>query len=313
MKYLGKRLLISLLTLVLVSLFTFIAFSIIPGDPARVLLGQDANAAQVEAMRETLGLNKSLPERYLSWLVGFLSGDAGDSIKYHLPINQMVGAYMPVTFSLAGLALIIMIVIAVPLALLAGRKENSVLDRIVSLFSTLCMSAPGFVVGILFIWVFGLTMHLFVAGRYVSYAVDFWGFIQYLIFPALAIALPGAGMLIKYLRDSLMQQQSLDYVRTAYSRGNLRGRVLFVHVFKNALVPALTMLGMIIGDLFAGSIIMEQVYSIPGMGRLLISSIMSRDFPMVQTIVLYIAIIVVLANMIADILIQIIDPRIQSE
>jgi ABC-type dipeptide/oligopeptide/nickel transport system permease component len=277
------------------------------------LLGQDATPAQVEAVREAMGLNKSLPERYLLWAVGFLTGDAGESIKYHLPITQMVADYVPVTFWLAAIALVFMVVIAVPLALLAGRRENSPLDRGVSVFSTMCMSAPGFFVGILFIWVFGLTMHLFVAGRYVSYTVDFWQFIHYLIFPALAIALPGAGMLIKYLRDSLMQQQGLDYVRTAYSRGNLRGRVLFVHVLKNALVPALTMLGMIIGDIFAGSIIMEQVYSIPGMGRLLISSIMSRDFPMVQTIVMYIAIIVVLANMLVDILIQVIDPRIQSE
>jgi len=310
-RFIVKRLLVSLITLFLVSAFTFAAFAILPGDPARVMLGQDASNTQVEALREELGLNRSLVAQYGSWFVGFVTGDAGDSIKFKVPINEMVANYIPVTFSLALLATLFTLVIAIPAALLAARKPNALADKVIGSLAAIGMSIPGFFLGVIFIWVFGLVLHLFVAGQYIPYNTSVPGFLHYLIFPALAIAVPCAGMVVKYLRDSIVQQLGSDYVRTAYSKGTMPGRALNHHALKNAVIPAVTMLGMIIADIFAGSIIMEQVFSIPGMGQLLISSISARDFPLVQTLVLYIAVVVVLANTLVDVAIKLIDPRVR--
>jgi ABC-type dipeptide/oligopeptide/nickel transport system permease component len=306
-----KRLLVSLLTLALVSLLTFGAFAILPGDPARVMLGQEASAAQVTALRTQLGLDRPLPLQYLSWLTGFLSGDAGTSIKYDLPINTMLVSYIPVTLTLAGIAIVMTVLIALPVALLAARFSGSWIDRLVSALATVGISIPGFFLGVLFVWLFGLTLHFFIAGRYVPYASDPLGFLAYLSWPALAIAVPCAGMAAKYLRDSIVQQLEGDYIRTAYSKGNTRGRALRIHALKNALIPALTMMGMIVADIFAGSIIIESVFSVPGIGRLLVSSITSRDFPMVQTLVMYIAVVVVVANTLVDVAIRAIDTRVR--
>jgi ABC-type dipeptide/oligopeptide/nickel transport system permease component len=307
--FVAKRLLVSLLTLVLVSLLTFAAFAILPGDPARVMLGYEASEAQVAALRSSLGLDQPLPAQYVLWLTGFLGGDAGTSLKYDLPINEMLVSYIPVTLALAGIAIILTVAIALPVALLAARFAGTWVDRLVSALAAVGISVPGFFLGVLFIWVFGLTLHFFIAGRYVPYADDPGGFFAYLFWPALAIAVPCAGMAAKYLRDSIVQQLEGDYIRTAYSKGNTRGRALRVHALKNALIPALTMLGMIVADIFAGSIIIESVFSVPGVGRLLLSSITSRDFPMIQTLVMYIAVVVVLANTLVDVAIKTIDTR----
>jgi ABC-type dipeptide/oligopeptide/nickel transport system permease component len=307
--FIVKRLLISLLTLTLLSLLTFAAFAILPGDPARVMLGYEASEAQVSALRSHLGLDQPLFVQYLSWLTGFLGGDAGTSLKYGLPINGMLTSYLPVTLALAGIAIALTVAIAFPVALLAARCAGTWVDRLVSALATASISVPGFFLGVLLIWVFGLTLHFFIAGRYVSYTDDLSGFFAYLFWPALAIAVPCAGMAAKYLRDSIVQQLESDYVRTAYSKGNTRGRALRVHALKNALIPALTMLGMIVADIFAGSIIIESVFSVPGIGRLLLSSITSRDFPMIQTLVMYIAVVVVFANTLVDVAIRAIDTR----
>jgi ABC-type dipeptide/oligopeptide/nickel transport system permease component len=297
--------------LVLVSILTFIAFNLIPGNPARVILGVDASEAQVEALSEELGLNKNMGERYVSWLGGVVSGDVGDSIKYKEPILGMISQRLPITFSLAILALIFTIIIAVPLALLAAWKEKSFLGRFITSAMSVCISIPEFFLGVIFIWIFGLILRLFTAGAYVAYQEDFGGFISYLILPSLAIAIPSAAMLVRYLYNSISQQMKLLYVRTAQSVGNRSWRVLSKHVLKNASIPAITMLGMIVSDIFSGSIIIEQVFSIPGIGRLLISAIESRDFPLLQTIVIYIAIVVIVANTLVDIAIQAVDPRIR--
>jgi ABC-type dipeptide/oligopeptide/nickel transport system permease component len=165
---------------------------------------------------------------------------------------------------------------------------------------------------VLFIWIFGLLLRLFTPGAYVPYREDAGAFWAYLIFPALAIATPNAAVVIKFLRGSVFQQLRSDYVRTAYSKGASVHWVLYRHVLKNAVIPALTLLGMIIGDIFSGSIVIEQVFTIPGIGRLIIASVASRDFPMVQTLVVYIACTVVLANTLVDIAVRMIDPRIRA-
>ncbi|MDR1930439.1 MAG: ABC transporter permease [Treponema sp.] len=312
MKFVIKRLLITLVTLFLVSVITFGAFHIIPGDPAAVMLGIEATDGQLAALRAEMNLDKSLPVQYGLWLKGFFTGNLGNSVRFRgEPIADMVLERLPVTFSLAVLSMIFTLLAAVPVALLASDKEGSPLDLAINSATTIMISFPGFFLGILLIWIFGVILRFFVPGAYVPYREDFGGFLAYLVFPALAIALPNAAVVVKFLRGSIFRQLRSDYVRTAYSKGNSRGRVLYRHALKNAVIPAVTLIGMITADVFSGSIVIEQVFTIPGIGRLLIASITSRDFSMAQVLVVYIAFVVVLANTLADIAIQIIDPRIR--
>ncbi|MDR2797436.1 MAG: ABC transporter permease [Treponema sp.] len=314
MYFLGTRLIITVLTLFLVSVLTFAAFTLIPGDPVSLMLGIEATDEQITAVRKELGLDRSLVVQYGRWLGRFLSGNLGNSVRFRgASIAGMIRERVPVTLTLASLSLLLICLMAIPIALLSAYKEGSFLDRMVNTLSTVTIALPGFFLGVLFIWVFGLLLKCFIPGAYVSYQEDFIGFLRYLLFPALAIAIPNAAVVIKFLRGSLLQQLRSDYVRTAYSKGASRTWVLYRHVLKNAFIPALTVLGMIIGEIFSGSIVIEQVFTIPGIGRLLIASIMSRDYPMIQTLVVYIACMVILANTLVDIGIQMLDPRIRMK
>ncbi|MDR3146672.1 MAG: ABC transporter permease [Treponema sp.] len=312
MRFIGRRLLITILTLFLVSLLTFAAFRFIPGDPAVLALGVEATAEQLAALRAEMGLDRSLPEQYFFWLGNFFTGNLGNSARFRgIPIAELIAERLPVTFTLAFMAVVFILLISLTVTLLTVRRENSILDKLVNTITTINISIPGFFLGVLFIWIFGLLLRLFTPGAYVSYRENAGAFLGYLVFPALAIAIPNAAVVIKFLRGSVFQQLRGDYVRTAYSKGGSRRWVLYRHVLRNAVIPALTLLGMIIGDIFSGSIVIEQVFTIPGIGRLIIASITSRDFPMVQTLVVYIACVVVLANTLVDIAIRMIDPRIR--
>jgi ABC-type dipeptide/oligopeptide/nickel transport system permease component len=312
MKFVIKRLLVTLLTLFLVSVITFAAFHIIPGDPAAVMLGIEATDEQLALLRAEMNLDRSLPVQYGLWLGRFFTGNLGNSVRFRgEPIAALVLERLPVTFALAVLSMVFILLIAIPTALISQGRENSFLDRAVNTLTTVMLSFPGFFLGVLLIWVFAVLLRLFAPGAYVPYDEDFGGFLAYLVFPALAIALPSAAVVVKFLRGAILQQFRCDYVRTAYGKGKSRRQVLYGHVLKNAAVPAVTLMGMITADVFSGSIVIEQVFTIPGIGRLLLAAITSRDFSMAQVLVLYIAFIVVLANTLADIAIQIIDPRIR--
>ena len=202
--------------------------------------------------------------------------------------------------------------VTIPLGIYTAKHEGGVVDRIIYIINQIIMAIPPFFSGILITLIFGRIFKLFTPGGYVSYEKDFAGFIGYLFFPAAAIALPKAAMAVKLLRSSVIKEAKLDYVRTAYSRGNRTNDVLYKHVLKNALIPVVTFLGMALADMIAGSIIIEQVFSIPGMGRLMITSISTRDYPVVQAAVLYITSIVVIINFLVDVLYQLADPRVRT-
>ena len=312
MAYIGRRLAITILTLFLVSILCFASFRLIPGDAALLSLGTEATDEQVEALRAEMGLDKSFAEQYFSWLKNFIRGNLGNSARFRgASISAMILERLPVTFALALLSFLFIILIAVPVSLLSVRKKNSLSDRLVTSLTAMSISIPGFFLGILFIWIFGLLFRFFVPGAFVSYEENpaaFWG---YLIFPALAIALPNAALVIKFLRSSIFKEFQSDYVRTARSKGASHAHLLRAHVLKNASLPVITILGMIAGEILSGSIVIEQVFGIPGIGRLLIASISARDYPMIQTLIIYIAFAVILANTLSDIVLQIIDPRIR--
>ena len=311
MHYVLKKIALLLATLLVISLVVFLAFQIIPGDPVTQMLGTEYTETRAEALRHELGLDQPVIVRYFKWLAGFVTGDLGISYSYSMPVSDLLSGKIAVTAWLSVLAFLLVIVISIPLGLALARFEGGVLDRIMTVVNQITMSIPPFFIGILFTLLFGFLLRLFTPGNFVSYHDNVGGFFGFIFFPALAIALPKSAMTVKLLRRSIVGELDEDYVRTAYSRGNSRAMVLQYHVLRNAIIPVVTFLAMTLADIVAGSIIIEQVFTIPGIGRLLLLSISTRDYPVVQSIVVMIAFVVVFMNFLADIAYQYIDPRIR--
>ena len=313
MKYVVRKILTTILTLFAVTFFVFLSFHVISGDPASSMLGTEATPQKVAALREELGLNDPVLVQYGRWAAGLLHGDMGTSYSYRMPVTGMVANKIPVTITLTLMAFVLMVVISIPLGIYTAKHEGGVVDRVIYIINQIIMAIPPFFSGILITLIFGRIFKLFTPGGYVSYEKDFAGFVGYLFFPAVAIALPKAAMAVKLLRSSVIKEAKLDYVRTAYSRGNRTNDVLYKHVLKNALIPVVTFLGMALADMIAGSIIIEQVFSIPGLGRILLTSISNRDYPVVMAVIVCIAVLVLVVNMAVDLIYGLIDPRITVE
>ncbi len=313
MKYLLKKLVSTALTILVVSVLVFVAFSVIPSDAAISKLGTAATLEKVEALREEMGLNAPLPERYVNWLADFFTGDMGMSYSYEMPVSELILDKLPITVWLTVLSFLMVVVISIPVGIYAAKHEGSIVDRVIYIWNQTMMAIPPFFAGILITVLFGMILRFFTPGGYVSYTKDFGAFLGYLFFPAFAIALPKAAMTAKLLRNSVLREKKADYVRTAYSRGNSTGQVLYKHIMKNAMIPVVTFLGMTLADIFTGSIIMEQVFNIPGLGRILLTSIGNRDYPVVMAIIVWMAIGVIVINFIVDCIYHLIDPRIRVE
>ena len=313
MKQIVKKIITTLLTLVIVSFLLFLAFDLIPGDPARAKLGTDATPEQLAALRAQMGLDRPLMERYVTWLFAFFTGDFGTSYSYSMPVREMILDKLPITVTLTVMAFFLMIVISVPLAVFMAKHEGGIADSVFSGLNQVIMAVPSFFSGILLTLVFGVVLKLFVPGDFVSYDVNAGKFFAYLLFPAVAIALPKTAMAVKMLRSSLLAEMKHDYVRTAYSRGNDISGVLYGHVLKNAFLPVLTFFGMALADIFTGSIVVEKVFNIPGLGRILMTSISNRDYPVVEAIIMMMALVVIVTNLCVDLIYRKIDPRITVE
>lgn len=311
MKYILKKTGTLIITLLIVSFLTFLAFDVIPGDAARSKMGTEATAEQVKALQEEMGLNDPVPVQYARWLGGLVTGDLGESYSYSMPVWELLRDKLPITAALTVMSFLLILVLSVPLGIYTAQREGTWADRILMVLDQVAMSVPGFFWGILITLLFGLILKWFTPGAYVPVSENFGGFLGYLIAPSVAIALPRCAMGVKMLRSSVLAQLEKDYVRTAYARGNGRRRVMYCHVLKNALLPVLTFWGMTIADIVANSIIIEQVFTIPGMGSLLITSISNRDYPVALGIIVLIAFFVIVVNFIVDILYGRIDPRIR--
>ena len=311
MKYAAKRIAMLLLTMVIVSLLAFVAFDLISGDPATAMLGTEATPEKVAALREQLGLNRPFPVRYGEWLLGFFTGDLGTSYNYKQPVWDLIAPKVLVTLCLSGLTFLLIVAVSIPLGLRSARQSGGVLDGARTMVNQLCMAVPPFFTGILLSWLFSTLLKWFVHGRFPSLTEDFGGAVKYLLFAALALAIPRIAMTVRMLRSTVQGEMQKDYVRTAISRGNDRSGVLYRHVLKNALVPVVTFLAQTMAEIVASSIVVEQVFAIPGLGRMLVTSISNRDYPTVQAIVVILAFWVVLAGTVADLINQRIDPRLR--
>ena len=313
MKYIGKKLGAMLVTLLLISFLVFLAFDMIPGDPAQARLGTEVTPERLEALREEMGLNKPLIKRYLRWLVSFVQGDFGDSYKYNMPVADMISSKLPITIIMALISFVIMVVVSLPLGIYTAKHNGKRIDRVITVINQVMMAVPHFFLGIIITYVLGLVLKLFTPGNYVSYEKDFGAFLSYIIYPCIAIAIPKIAISVKMLKSSCVEEAKKDYVRTAYSKGNNTSKVLYRHVLRNAMISVVTLWGMTLADMLVGSIVIEQVFNVPGIGRILLTSISYRDYPVVQAIIVLIATVVIVTNFCVDIIYQMIDPRISVQ
>ncbi len=314
MQYIIKKVIALIATVLAISILTFVCFSVIPGDAALSKLGVNATEDEIKNAREKLGLDDPLPVRYLSWLKGAVQGDFGESLSYDgIAVKDLIASRMPTTLLLALISFLMIMVVSIPLGLITQMRPDGIFDRVITVLNQIMMAVPSFFLGILITYFFGLVLRLFQPGSFVKPGENFWRSAAYLVFPALCVAIPKIAMTVKFLKGSIEDERKKDYVRTARSKGLSERSVLEKHVLKNAFIPVITFLGLIVVEILAGSIVAEQVFSVPGLGRLLVSSISGRDYPVVQSIVLYITTTVVLMNTIVDILYQLVDPRIEMK
>lgn len=311
MNYFSKRIVQLILTLFVVSLITFAAFYVIPGDPARVILGPEASEKQVGALRSELGLDRPMTVRYFEWITGALRGDLGRSLTFRQPVGRLIAQKLPVTLSISAISLLMTILVAFPLGIIASGRPGKFLDQVLSVIGHLFFSFPPFVLGLLITLFLGLTLKLFVAGEYVSYTDSVPGFIAGLFYPSLAVAIPKIAISQKFIRASVIAEKEKDYVRTAKSHGLSDVAVMIRHILPNSLVPVITVISILASEILGGSLVVEIVFNIPGLSRLLIMSIESRDFPLTEGIVLYLAAMTVIVYFVADLLHSVVDPRIR--
>lgn len=308
--YFVKKLISFAITIAVVALLSFVLFSIIPSDAAVTKLGTNATAEAVEEAREAMGLNDPVVTRFFRWAGDAIKGDFGYSIRYeNVRVGDLIASRLPVTLTLAGLSVLLTALIAIPIGLWSAQKPGGFLDRFTDAVSVAFMAVPSFVQGILVTLIFGIVLHAFTPGGYIEPRENLTGFLGFMFFPALSVALPKIAMTVRFMKTSVKTELNENYVRTARAKGNTTEQVMWKHVFGNSLIPVITFVGLIVAEVLAGSIMIEQVFNLPGMGRLLVTSILNRDFNVVQAIVIYIATTVLFVNMAVDLIVKALDPR----
>ncbi|HDL85779.1 MAG TPA: ABC transporter permease [Candidatus Acetothermia bacterium] len=311
--YVFRRLLSLIVSCFLISVLVFVVMHVIPGDPAQIMLGTEASPATLSALRVQLGLDRPIYVQYGAWARGILTGDLGESLRYHVPILGLISSRLVVTVPLAILAMLIAVVIGLPAGLYAATRRGAPGDYGVIALSQAGLSIPSFWLGILLMLVFSLKLRWLPAGGFVPWSKSVAGALQSLLLPAAALGLIRAAVVARLGRSSLLEVLGRDYIRTARGKGVREIVVLWKHALRNSLIPIVTVLGMQFASLLAGAIIIENVFYLPGLGRLAFQAIGQRDLPVVQDIVVLVAVLVVGMNLIVDLAYALLDPRIRLE
>ena len=310
-KYIIKKLIRLIITLIITSFVIFLIFELVPGDPVLDKLGTRATPELVESLRIQYGLDQPFIVRYLKFVGGIFTLDFGKSYTYGVSVFSLLKEKLVINFFLSLLALFFVVVISFPLGIYVAKHTGGLSDKIISPLNQASMSVPSFVLGLLITFFFGIVLRWFKPGGYVSYNANFGQFLYFLIFPAFALAIPKIAMCIRLLKGNILEEATKDYALTAYARGNNTTGLLYRHVLKNAIMPTITFIGMIAADMICSGIVIEQVFSIPGLGQILISSISTRDFPVVEAEVMMIALFIMLISFITDIIHVCLDPRVR--
>ena len=309
--YVTKRLGSLCLSLIVASLVIFACIEIVPGDPASFMLGINAQPDTIQALRVELGLDQSLAQRYLGWVGGLLGGDMGTSYTYRTPVSDIVSDRLQVSLPLALYALTLTVVVAFPVGILAAARRGSVTDITVMGATQLGVAIPNFWFAILMVILFAINLRWFSAGGFPGWDVGIFPAMKALTLPAIALALPQASILARVMRSSLLDTLSEDYMLTARAKGLTRRQVLWRHALRNAMIPVLTIIGLQFSFLLAGAIIIENVFFLPGLGRLVFQAITQRDLIVVESVVMLLVFAVILLNFFVDIAYAWVDPRLR--
>ena len=309
--YILRRILSTIPVVLFVMIFVFSLLYLAPGDPAAILAGDQATQADIEAIRSQLGLDRSFPVRFLEWAGGVFQGDFGTSIFTREPVTQMILQRVEPTVSLMIVTLIIALVIAIPMGVAAAWKRGSLLDRAIMLFAVLGLSVPVFVVGYVLAWGVALQLGWLPVQGYVPLSDGLWPWLRRLILPAITLSGVYIALIARITRATMLEILQQDYIRTARAKGAAGRTVLFVHALRNALVPIVTVVGLGIALMISGAVVIETVFSLPGLGRLTVESILRRDYPVIQAIILIFSFVYVIINLLIDISYTLIDPRIR--
>ncbi|KAE8128476.1 MULTISPECIES: ABC transporter permease [Bifidobacterium] len=313
LKYIFKRLLSAVPVIFIVGILAFFLSRLSKGDPARVIAGTDATDSQVAAIRQQMGLDLPLPNQLWDWFIALLHGNFGYSYILNQSVSSAIASHIFPTLSVAIFGEILSLAIAIPLGILAADKQGTFTDKLVQGFATLTTSMPSFLVGLLLMLLFATRLNLLPVSGFVSPTESFSQYILHLILPAVSVTTLQIAIVARMTRSSMIDALSSDYIRTAVAKGLPRSQQLWHHGFKNAAIPVLTVVGQSFGELIAGSIIVETVFDIPGLGQLVVNSILRRDYQMIQGILIFVAIVFIFVNLITDVLYAVIDPRIRQE
>jgi peptide/nickel transport system permease protein len=309
---LSRRLAGLLLTLLAVSLLIFAVMAVLPGDPAAITLGTSATPETLGALRHAMGLDQPLMLRYGKWLLGAATGDLGQSYTYGVPVAGLIVERLAVTLPLAVFAIVLSVAIAIPLGVAAAARRGGMIDILASIFAQMGVAVPGFWVGLLLIILFSTTLGIMPAGGFPGWGNGLWPALKALVLPALALALPQAAVLTRVTRTAMLDILHEDFIRTARAKGLPRRSVLWRHVVPNALVPVLTILGLQFTFLVAGAVLIENVFNLPGLGRLAYQALGQRDIIVMQDVALFFAGLVVIVNFLIDLSFLAIDPRLRT-
>jgi peptide/nickel transport system permease protein len=306
-----RRIVSLVVTLFVVSLLIFTVMNMLPGDPAAIMLGTSATPETLAALRAQMGLDQPLPVRYLAWLAGVFQGDLGQSYTYGVPVAGLIAERLVVTLPLALTAVVMSVAIAVPLGTQAALRHNGLFDHVAGAFSYVSIAVPAFWVGLLLIIAFSTNLGWMPAGGFPGWDAGLIAGMQALLMPAIALALPQAGVLTRVARTSVLEVMNEDFVRTARAKGLSERTALWRHAVPNAAIPVVTMIGLQFTFLIAGAVLVENVFNLPGLGRLAYQALAQRDIIVMQDVVLFFAALVILMNFLVDLAYLLIDPRLR--
>lgn len=309
--FIARRLLATIPVLVLVALFVFLMLRLTPGDPAAIIAGDNASPAQIEDIRERLGLNDPLPTQLVIWSGRLLQGDFGESFFFKKQVSELILQRVEPTLALAIATMIITLLVAIPLGVIAAWRQGGWIDRVVMGFSVAGFSIPVFVLGYLLIYIFAVELKWLPVQGYRSITAGLWPFLQRLILPSLTLSVIYIALIARITRASVIDVLGEDYIRTAKAKGLPNRTILIRHALRNAAVPIVTIVGIGVALLIGGVVVTESVYNIPGLGRLTVDAVLGRDFPTIQAVILVFSFLYVLINLLIDLSYTLLDPRIR--
>jgi peptide/nickel transport system permease protein len=311
--YVVRRVVALVVTLGFVSVLVFVAIRVLPGDPVLVMAGPEANPEVVARLRAAMGLDRPLVVQYADWLGQALRGELGTSLQYDVPVGALILSRMPVTLPLTAMAAFFTVAVAIPLGVYAATRARGPGDYVTMVVAQTGLAVPSFWAGLLLILLFSVRLGWFRSGGFEGWAQGFWAAVRSLLLPAVALGLFQAAVLIRATRSSLLEVLAEDYVRTARAKGVSERLVIARHALRNAMIPIVTVAGLQLGQLLAGSIILESVFALPGLGRLALGAIAARDLPVVQGVTLFVASCIVTINFAVDLSYAWLDPRIRHD